>query len=376
MNKRPASAGTCSERLGEILGEPPQDTSWAHHMVFLCLSALGDLILSLPLIQAGKSICRNAKVTIVCSRPLTAEFAKDLQVAEEVVLLPAGARRSPVALLRGLWLMRSLRADMAFQTFASHGAFANLLLGVTGARIRCGFSDGRFFNLLTHCTKLDAAKHYTTLNMDLLRRLGHVELQDPQGRYLPFIESHSEKFPVAGLDSIYGRYAVISISSDPKLSFKRWGVEKWRRLSRALSGDGFALLFVGGPADREDISEILKAEGIRGENMAGKTSFKDLAALIQGSRIVIGTDGMVLHFAAAMDKPCVGIFGPTNENREGPWRQMQNAARLTMPCSPCYSSDSSKLPIHCKTQECLRFLPVEKVYQQVLHALANPTTRC
>jgi ADP-heptose:LPS heptosyltransferase len=277
--------------------------------------------------------------------------------------------------VQSLLLVRSLRADIAFQTIASHGTFANLLLGVTGAGTRCGFSNGRFSHLLSHCTGLDDAKHYISSNMDLLRRLGHAELKDPQGRYLPEIERRSEKYPLDGLAARYGPYAVMAVSSDPKLSFKRWSAEKWIPLSRALSLAGFSLLFVGGPADRREIAEILKEDGIRGENMAGETGFEDLAALIQGSEVVIGTDGMLLHFAAAMDKPCVGIFGPTVPRQGGPWRQIHHAVSLSMPCSPCYSSHSAKLPIHCKTQECLRFLPVEKVYQQVLNVLADPKNR-
>lgn len=353
------------------LGEPPIDTSWVRHIAFFTLSALGDFVLSLPLIQATRAIYPQARVTIICGRGVTAGLAREMEVADEVLLLPAKVRRSPLALWQGLSMARTLGADIALQTFASHGTFGNLIVGATQARIRCGFSNGRLTDRLTHRISITDAKHYITLNMDLLRRLGHMEAADPTGRYLPPIENKSVNFAPAGLAERFGKYAVISISSDPALSFKRWPVEKWIYLARALTRDGIACLFVGGPADADDIATIFAAGSIKGENLAGKTNFSDVAAIISQSLITIGTDGLILHLAAAMDLPCVGIFGATNPHREGPWRQADRAALLGMPCSPCYTANTAKLPLDCKTQECLHHLPAAFVYQKAMRVLAE-----
>lgn len=368
------SSSHATSGLPEDLGEPPLDTSWACRIVFFTLSALGDMVLSLPLIQATRAIYPAAKITVVCGRAATAALARELEAGDEVLLLPPRARRSPLGLWRSLSLARSLRADIAFQTFASHGSFGNLITGATGARIRCGFSNGRFVDRLTHRIAISDAKHYITLNMDLLRRLGHMEVEDPEGRYLPTIEKRSTAFLPETLHSRYGNYAVISISSDPALAFKRWPLEKWVRLSRALSRQGIASLYVGAESDRGEIAKITEVGGITGENLAGQTNFADVAALISGSKIVIGTDGLVLHLAAAMDLPCVGIFGPTSPFREGPWHQAERSVRLGMPCSPCYTANTAKLPIDCKTQECLHRLPVSMVYQRTMQVLREINT--
>ncbi len=126
---------------------------------------------------------------------------------------------------------------------------------------------------------------------------------------------------------------------------------------------------MGDRGERSVIDEILTDPQISGRNLAGETSFSDLAALILGSALVIGTDGMILHLAAAMDKTCVGLFGPTNAACCGPWRQEQHVVRLRMPCGPCYRATTIGQPMHCQTFECMRDLPVQRVYDEVIRHL-------
>jgi ADP-heptose:LPS heptosyltransferase len=333
----------------------------------LSLSALGDFLLGMPLIQELRRLYPAAEIVLVCERAATRRFAEEAKVTDRIVMLAHGARRNPIAFLRSALALRRLHADMVFQTFASHGACGNLFVAATGASVRCGFAGAKFSGLLTHRVPVMDERHYITMNLDLARSLGHAEVKEPCGRYLPEMESRFTKSSAS-----CRREVVISMGSDPALFFKRWPARQWTDLSRELSALGLHLCFVGDHAERSAIDEILADSQVSGSNLAGETGFGDLAALIQTSALVIGTDGMILHLAAAMDKTCVGLFGPTNAACCGPWRQEQNVVRLQMPCGPCYRATTIGRPMHCQTFECMRDLPVRKVYEAVVRHLELP----
>ncbi|MBV9851474.1 MAG: glycosyltransferase family 9 protein [Armatimonadetes bacterium] len=338
-------------------------------VAIFCLSALGELLLGLPLMAETRRLYPQARLLLVCERPAVAAWARELGMADEVIPLPAGARWRPLALGRSLWRMSRLQADLALQLFTSHGSFGNLLVGATKARVRCGYESGRFADLLTHRLRVREDRHHVTMNLDLLRRLGHQDVAEPSRRFLPEIEPRSERFPPGSLAQRFGRYGLISIGSDPTLAFKRWPAAKWADLCVLLAADGITPVFVGHSSEHEDAEDILTQAAVSGVNLAGQTDLSDLASLIRSSAIVVGTDGMLLHLAAAMRKPCVGIYGPTNPVNVGPWGQQALVARLPLPCAPCYGPATIGKDIGCRSRECLHHLPVQTVYQKVIGTL-------
>lgn len=334
-------------------------------VAIFCLSALGELLLAIPLIAETRRRYPSARLLLVVERPAVVAFARDLGMADDVISLPGRSRKSVVSLAKNMSVLAALNIDIALQTFTSHGAFGNILIGATKAPVRCGFDSGKMTDKLTHLVPVVHDKHHISLNLDLLRRLGHYDVADPVGRVLPAVENSSQSFSPGSVRKDYGRYAVISAGSDPKMRFKRWDAAKWGNLCDRLSSDGIKPVFIGHISEKEEIDGILSKSDGNGVNLAGSTGLSDLAALLQECAVVIGTDGMLLHLAAAMAKPCVGIFGPTHADNVGPWGQSERVVSLSLPCSPCYGLDTTGKGIRCTTHECLRHLPVEMVYQKV-----------
>jgi ADP-heptose:LPS heptosyltransferase len=91
-----------------------------------------------------------------------------------------------------------------------------------------------------------------------------------------------------------------------------------------------------------------------GINIAGKTTLRQLVALLQRAALVVANDSGPMHVAAALGRPLVTQFGPTNPVRTGPFRREDAVLRLDIPCSPCYSRV-------CSHQSCLQWLDVESV---------------
>jgi lipopolysaccharide heptosyltransferase I len=149
---------------------------------------------------------------------------------------------------------------------------------------------------------------------------------------------------------------------------KRWPVEKYAELVRQLAAARpdvrFAIL--GSGDDREAGAAIAEANPRRSLDLTGKISLPEMIEWIRLSELMISNDTGPMHVAAALGKPVLAIFGPTEPRRTGPYRQLQNVVRIDLPCAPC-------LKPHCtytKPMECLRAIPPELVFSRATSLLA------
>jgi heptosyltransferase-1 len=91
-------------------------------------------------------------------------------------------------------------------------------------------------------------------------------------------------------------------------------VERYRELARRI---GKEAMVVWGPGERS-LAEAVGAE------LAPPTSLRELARLLRDARLVIAGDTGPLHLAAALGTPVLGLYGPTNPKRNGPYGQIEN----------------------------------------------------
>jgi heptosyltransferase-1 len=98
---------------------------------------------------------------------------------------------------------------------------------------------------------------------------------------------------------------------------KEWPEESWVELGQALSGHGLELLLPWGmPAERDRSARIARAIG--NARLPDLGPLDAMAALIAGASFVIGVDTGLLHLAAALKVPLVGIFVASDPARTGP----------------------------------------------------------
>lgn len=134
------------------------------------------------------------------------------------------------------------------------------------------------------------------------------------------------------------RGRLISLLPGARWDNKRWPVENFadlvRRLSAAEPDVQFAIL--GGKADGDLAKAIAEASPSRCLNLAGQTSLTEMIEWLRLSDLVITNDTGPMHIAAALRKPIVAIFGPTDPDGTGPYGQRNNVLQNTeLPCVPC-----------------------------------------
>ena len=149
---------------------------------------------------------------------------------------------------------------------------------------------------------------------------------------------------------------------------KRWPAEHFAGLVRALAGKFPAARFgiLGDPGDRPLGEIISQAAPERCLNLCGATSLPEMIEWIRRCDLLITNDTGPMHVAAALGRPLVALFGPTEPRRTGPYGQLENVLRLDLPCSPCLKSDCA----YEKTDECLRALSPATVLARVEKLLA------
>jgi heptosyltransferase-1 len=98
---------------------------------------------------------------------------------------------------------------------------------------------------------------------------------------------------------------------------KQWPAERYGHVAKQLSEDGLKSLINFGPGEEDIAHAVRAASGGAAETFTG--SLTQLIALTRRARLFIGGDTGPMHLAAALAVPVVGIFGPTDPARNGPF---------------------------------------------------------
>jgi lipopolysaccharide heptosyltransferase II len=150
---------------------------------------------------------------------------------------------------------------------------------------------------------------------------------------------------------------------------KRWPVnyfaELVRRLAEKFPAARFALL---GSGEDQSLGEIIsRAAPERTLNLCGATSLPEMIEWIRRCDLMVTNDTGPMHVAAALGKPLVALFGPTEPRRTGPYGQLENVLRIDLPCSPCLKSYC----VYEKPNECLNALSPALVFERANQFLAH-----
>lgn len=145
---------------------------------------------------------------------------------------------------------------------------------------------------------------------------------------------------------------------------KRWPVERFVELVRVFPATTPKLEFVilGGGQDRELGKTIAEAAPGRCLDLTGRLTLAEMVEWIRRCDLMVTNDTGPMHVAAALQKPIVALFGPTDPRRTGPYRQSDGVLQTTtLPCVPCLKSRCFR----SRQMECLENVSVSAVIQAV-----------
>ena len=329
-------------------------------MLIALTGAIGDVVRALPLLGRIRHGRPEAHVTWVVEPPSAPLLAGHPWLDEVIVFPRAQGVRGFMATLRRV---RAGRPDVALDL--GRGAKTALLVLGSGAKTRLGFAraDAREGSWLAATRHLPAqgaapAKIAQFLAFGDLLELPPVPVE------FGLAPTAAERADAESLTSGLPRPIVAAClgSSCPS---RRWFPEATAAaLSDIAARHGASGVLLGTAADAAFAAEVARATRATTRDLTGRTSLRQLMAVLARADVAFGPDSGALHVAAAVGTPVVSLWGATSADRSAPYGSERHTIHGDAPCAPCFLRDC---PIG---RVCMRAISPESVVGQALEALA------
>jgi len=347
------------DTLGE-LGVPMIPAS-PDSILLIQTAFLGDAVLTIPLVSAIRDKFPKAALSVLCT-PEVAEVFRSHPATPEILLFDKrGDHRS----LRARWrLSRTLRARHFELAIIPHRSFTSAALAaLAGIPRRVGFSRSQGRWLLSHLVPFQWGVHDVERNLALLEPLG---VPPPSGKLWmrPDPETQSliqQRLKEAGIGPTD---PVLGINAGSVWATKRWLPEGFAAVADRAIRDGMKVIFVGGTKDEPSVHAVTGRMTEKALNWAGKTSLKELIAVIARTNVFLTNDSGPMHIAAACGIPVVALFGPTTKELGFfPYGAGHKVIEKNLPCRPCGLHGHERCPLgHF---ECMKSINADEVYAAV-----------
>lgn len=336
------------------------------NFLIIRLSSLGDIIHTLPAFSALRKNFPEAKISWVVEKK-GKEILDFVPGIDKVITAHTAGWHinhkefwTEISILKKE-LKNKNQAALDFQGLVKSGFIAFL----SKAQKRIGFHRKNLREPLAsvfYTERLEEIPediHVMEKNLTLLTRLGIHEdkLEFPIVLPAELSEAVLSKLKEMGFDE--GKRLVI-LNVGAAWETKRWFPEKWVSLiERIRNEELFLLLLWGNDEEKELAGQVSEKTHVP---LSPLFSLKEAMALVKESSLLISSDTFALQVACAFSRPVVGIFGPTNPQRNGPFRSQDRVAFHRLSCSYCYKR-------RCSSLECLKIIAPEEVAALSLQSL-------
>jgi ADP-heptose:LPS heptosyltransferase len=345
----------------------------AHRSILLTrLDAAGDLVLFAGCLARYRRLYPGWKIVLLVTER-TANLAATIPGVDEVRVLPVSRYRwSPMERLK--WRRTLVRERFGIAvccSYASSVRHLDALIGWTRAPRRIAMFcpdavDGRttrglYFNELVPAGA--AEKHESARNQDLLHYLGDAETGLPAPL---LVVTDEDRRTAAALLATAPPGPWVIVAPGAGKPERLWPAENFvRMILEAHSVVPRTWLLCGSPEERplcEWIAQRIPEN--RGVVFAGRTSLRQLAALVERVSCVVGNESVAVHMAAAVSTPAVCILGGGYYGRFLPWPGTSSVITVShrLPCYGCFWVCSRP------RVECILDVPVEAVTGALLSA--------
>ncbi|TWT45511.1 Lipopolysaccharide heptosyltransferase 1 [Phycisphaerae bacterium RAS1] len=216
---------------------------------------------------------------------------------------------------------------------------SGFLAWASGAGRRIGFADAREFAWLFYTDRVacPADMHAVDKNLRVLAALG---IDNAPAEFPLALDGRQRSAARELLCRAAGRElgAFIAIVPGARWPSKIWPAGRFVELINRMGaeGDWPPAVLLGGPDERALADEIVAGTSQAVIDLVGRTSLRELAALLAEAQLVVCCDSGPMHIAAALDRPTAAVFGPTSPALTGPYSSRARTVSLPLPCAPCH----------------------------------------
>ena len=274
--------------------------------------------------------------------------------------------------------IRATRYDLTINEFHSHSWRLAMLVAASRAPFRIGhvtspgwsrrFSRyGFIFNLPV---RMREDEHEVERYLDLVEAAGAEAIPLDQARTYIHLSEDDREYA----RNFYGPWlsdgsALIGIQpgTSPAMRWKQWPLDRYRQLIEQLLAESTRarIILFGSPGEAGMIADLVRGLESQVAIAAGKTTVKQVAALIERCDLLICNDSGLMHAAVAVKTPVVAIYGPTDIRRTAPLGPQHTIVRHEMACSPCFKLEGDDQVHLCQHHDCLMSIAPDEVLNAV-----------
>lgn len=333
-------------------------------ILIIKLWAMGESILTLPMIKELRKAYPSAKISVLCRERNKEVYTLNKDIDEIILFEPKNI----------FGLMKLLkRFDLAIdcEPYLKTSALASFYLG----KRRIGFSHGTRAWMYTDKIDYNDQQHVVDTYLDFLKVLGTPKKTE----ILVKLEySPEDKVKVMKMLAPVLKQKKLLIGFCPGAAEstreRMWPEDNFAELAdKIIEAYDAAILLIGSKSEAE-LAENIKRKVKNTDqvmNLAGKTGKKELFALIELCDLFISNDTGPMHIAAAQGVKTIGLFGPNLPTRFAPYGKRNITLYHSIPCSPCINVHKGKIPDCSNTikGECMKNISVNDVREMITECL-------
>jgi heptosyltransferase-2 len=328
---------------------------------------LGDAVMATPIIADLHSYFPGATITAMCQANIAPLLTHDPNINEIL-----SYKRPSGWIHRGkhLEIIENLRKGKYDLGMLLTNSWSSAWWFWRGrVQNRLGFAANLRSFLLNKAVsypKNKETQHLVKTYKALLEPLGVPLSETPPKLYLSPKEIQEAQEMLKRLDIDLSKHTLIGINPGAAYgSAKCWPPDRFEALTKRLLEDSnVRIIYFGDNAGAPLVNNICNhfPEGVY--NLAGKTTIRELMALINCCSAILTNDSGPMHIAAALQTPLLALFGSTNEVKTGP-SPAGKVIHKHVECSPCYKR---VCPIDFR---CMKRIDVDEVYHELLQVLKD-----
>lgn len=337
------------------------------HIAIIQTAFLGDVVLTLPLVQVIKNNYPDIKISFV-STPLATGISSSFKAVDTVISYDKrGIRKG----LDGIKHIASyLKENEVDCIISSHRSLRTSLVNYYAKPLySVGFNTASLSFLYKKRIKYIKHIHEIKRNLSLLKAFtdydklnldyGHLELDIPEND-MNFVDS-----------MIVSRHLepdkIIAFAPGSIWETKKWKEKHFIRLAKMLSEKDFTPVLIGSEADSKLCSRIATQSGSL--SFGGKFTIPQTIYFLSRIKLLVTNDSAPTHFAGLVNCPTVTLFGPTSPIFGfAPWSDNSISLGLDeLKCKPCEIHGGKKCPIG--THECMEKLVPEMVLDAIFQLI-------
>lgn len=312
-------------------------------ILFITLSNIGDVILTLPALDYLKESFPQAKITVLVGPRAKEIFENNIHLDRIIIYDKFCGLRKKIQLFLEL---KKEKFDVVID-------LRNTFYGVF---LPARFRTSPFLVIprnIRHMKDRNLYRVVKALNLKMPSSSSGFKVFDSTASEADYISSLLRQNEIGGEDKI------ILINYFAAGANRRWLTKNFAQLCDILGRD-YKIILIAALAHKDVSGEILNQSSNKCHDFTGLTNLRQALYLIKQASLLITCDTGILHLASYVNTPTIALFGASRADKYGPWCDKHKVIIKEVPCRPCQQAQCK-----FKHSNCMRLIKAEDVAVQV-----------